>query len=88
MGISILPERVLPLGVVLWQLRAHNGWWDCFVVKLNSVGAYQWHTFFGSADYDGGNRIIVDKNGNLYIAGRSNATWNGPNNELPLHGHT
>jgi len=69
-------------------LRAHNGWWDCFVLKLNSVGAYQWHTFFGSADYDDGRRIIVDKNGNLYIAGRSNATWNGPNNELPLHGHT
>ena len=32
-------------------LHAHSGGNDdIFVLKLNSSGAYQWHTFYGSGD--------------------------------------
>ena len=29
-------------------LHAHSGGYDIFVLKLDSSGAYQWHTFYGS----------------------------------------
>ncbi|MGC1375703.1 MAG: C25 family cysteine peptidase [Anaerolineales bacterium] len=47
-------------------------------LKLNSAGTYQWHTFYGSADNDVGIAVISDGSGNVYVAGYSNATWNGP----------
>ena len=31
-------------------LNAHSGGGDIFVLKLNSSGAYQWHTFYGSSE--------------------------------------
>ena len=39
-------------------LNAYNGGgsgYDIFVLKLDSSGAYQWHTFYGSGN-DGGDR--------------------------------
>ena len=30
-------------------LHPHSGAEDVFVVKLDSGGAYQWHTFYGSS---------------------------------------
>ena len=42
---------------------------DLFVLKLNSSGAYQWHTFYGSTDDDYGYGIAVDTDGNVYVTG-------------------
>ncbi|MBN1189093.1 MAG: hypothetical protein JXA46_05010 [Dehalococcoidales bacterium] len=70
-------------------LNAHSqGIGDLFVLKLNPSGAYQWHTFFGSAttnaDYrDEGHAIILDSSNNIYVAFKSGESWNGPPSQAP-----
>lgn len=70
-------------------LHAYAGGHDITVLKLNSAGAYQWHTFYGSAaanDY--GNDLVVDHSGGIYVAGRSLASWQSGNSDNPLHAYT
>ncbi|MBI5839741.1 MAG: SBBP repeat-containing protein [Chloroflexi bacterium] len=70
-------------------LHAHSGNGDVVVIKLNSSGAYQWHTFYGSATNDEtGFGIAVDGNGNIYVSGVSYASWNGSDADLPLNPYT
>jgi hypothetical protein len=66
-------------------LRAYRGGRDIVVVKLNSSGTYQWHTFYGSTDNDFGAAIAIDSGDNIYISGDSVAAWNGPGDEAPLN---
>ncbi|MCS7038167.1 MAG: SBBP repeat-containing protein [Anaerolineae bacterium] len=61
---------------------------DIVVVKLNSAGQYQWHTFYGSNDWDAGFGVTVDERGNVYVVGYSISTWLGDNNTPPLHAHS
>jgi hypothetical protein len=56
---------------------------DLFILKLDKDGAYKWHTFYGNGS--SGDAIALDGSGNVYIAGYSYTTWNGPAGELPLH---
>ncbi len=56
---------------------------DAFVLKLGSNGAYQWHAFYGSTQYDTSGDIAVDSSGNIYVTGSSWATWGSP-----LHAHS
>jgi hypothetical protein len=74
---------------------------NVMVLKLNSAGAYQWHTFYGAGtstsasgelpgDYSFS--IGTDSGNNLYMSGRSSGSWNGPGNcatsgvsPCPLH---
>jgi hypothetical protein len=69
-------------------LHAHSGGADIVAVKLNSAGAYQWHTFYGSSSYDAGYFNAVDGSGNVYITGHSSATWQGDGGTNPLHAHS
>ena len=69
-------------------LHAYSGGYDIFVLKLNSSGAYQWHTFYGSSGDDSGHGIAVDGSGNVYVTGYSDATWNGPAGQNPLHAYS
>ena len=69
-------------------LHAYSGSYDIFVLKLDSSGAYQWHTFYGSSGLDEGHGIAIDGSGNVYVTGISNATWNGPAGENPLHDYS
>jgi hypothetical protein len=69
-------------------LRAHSGGYDIVVLKLNSAGSYQWHTFYGSSSSDVGYGIAVDANSNIYITGHSGATWQGVGNTNPLHAYS
>ncbi len=71
-------------------LHPHSGGYDIVVVKLNSAGSYQWHTFYGSpgsSGWDEGYSIAVDANSGVYITGYSTATWQGDGNTPPLHAH-
>ncbi len=54
-----------------------------FVIKLDSVGVYQWHTFHGVLD---GDITSIDRDGagNLFVAGSTAASWDGPEGQPPL----
>ena len=61
-----------------------NGGSNMVVLKLYTNGTYAWHTFYGSGnDYAYG--IAVDGGGQVYVTGHSRSSWNGPDNQLPLH---
>jgi Beta-propeller repeat len=66
---------------------AFAGGEDIVVLKLDTNGAYLWHTFYGSSSADSGSGIAMDGNRNIYVAGASSATWNGPSNRPPLHAY-
>jgi hypothetical protein len=52
---------------------------DIFILKLNSSGAYQRHTFYGADDNDSaGNGITADSSGYIYVTGSSYAPWGSP----------
>ncbi len=59
-------------------LHPHSGDRDVVVMKFDSAGALQWHTFYGSAGADEGRGIAVDGSGNVYVTGESWATWGTP----------
>ncbi|MBI5034786.1 MAG: SBBP repeat-containing protein [Chloroflexi bacterium] len=59
-------------------IRASTAMRDAFTAKLNAIGVLQWNTFLGGTDYDDGNNIAVDPNGNVYVAGDSQASWGSP----------
>jgi len=61
-------------------LNPHSGYYDIIVLKLNNTGAYQWHTFYGSSNYDVGREIALDGTGNICVTGYSQATWGSPLN--------
>jgi len=51
---------------------------DAFAAKLAADGTLTWNTFLGGSSADYGYAIAVDGNGNVYVAGESNATWGSP----------
>jgi hypothetical protein len=61
---------------------------DIFALRLSSAGAYQWHTFYGSANTDSGLAITLDPVGGVYVAGHSAVTWLGDGNTAPRHAYT
>jgi hypothetical protein len=67
-------------------LNTYASSYDIVVVKLNSSGVYQWHTFYGGFGDDRALGISVDISGSVYIAGYSSATWN-VNTTTPLHAY-
>jgi hypothetical protein len=69
-------------------LHAYTGGLDSMVVKIDSSGAYRWHTFYGSSNTDAGYGIAVDSSSNVYMVGYSTAAWTGPAGETPLHAYS
>jgi hypothetical protein len=59
-------------------INPYNDAAEIYVLKLNSAGAYQWHTFFGSNSIDAPSGITVTPAGLVYVTGDSYATWSGP----------
>lgn len=48
---------------------------DVFVTKLNTTGSgIVYSTFIGGSDFDKGNGIALDANGNIYVTGETNST--------------
>jgi hypothetical protein len=66
-------------------LHAHSGYFDLVVLKLNSAGIYQWHTFYGSSAFDEGRSITIDGSEDVYVTGASYGAWQGDNGAHPLH---
>jgi hypothetical protein len=50
---------------------------DMFLTKYDTVGNRLWIRQLGSADFDGGNSVSVDGNGNAYVAGRTDGNLDG-----------
>lgn len=48
---------------------ASNGGWEIFVQKLDPSGNFIWAVSMGGASNDGGNGIVADSSGNVYITG-------------------
>ena len=69
-------------------IHMHSGSIDIFVLKLDSNGAYQWHTFYGGSNVDFGLNVSVDMAGNVYVSGYSIASWLGDNSTPPLHAYS
>ena len=59
-------------------INDYTGGRDIFVLKLNSSGTYQWHTFFGATDDDESFIIDSDTNDNVLVGGYSMQSWVGP----------
>ena len=51
---------------------------DVFIAKLDSSGALIWNTFLGGSEDDEIGGIVVDGNGNIYVAGNSSSSWGNP----------
>ena len=66
-------------------LHSYSGQIDLYVLKLNSAGTYQWHTFYGSSANDSAEGLTTDGSGNIYILGHSNSAWQGDQGVDALH---
>ena len=70
-------------------LHAHSGGNDLFVLKLNSSGAYQWHTFYGSARLVmAAMALAVDTSGNVYVTGIAMPPGTARREQAPLNAHS
>ncbi len=60
---------------------ALNGPYDAFIMTFNSTAtAVTFSTYYGGSTSDVVNAMVVDANGNIYVAGQTNST------DLPLQG--
>lgn len=69
-------------------LHQYSGGVDIMALKLDDAGAYQWHTFYGSAADDYGQDIAIDSRDKIHVAGYSKASWLGDADAPPLHAYT
>src|ERR1700674_2746592 len=59
--------------------RAHTAGNDAFAAKLNAAsGVLVWNTFLGRSGKYSAAGIAVDRGGDVYVTGTSNATWGSP----------
>ena len=63
--------------------RAWSGDYDAFAAKLDADGNRSWNTFLGGAGRDYGEGITLDRIGNVFVSGRSHASWGAPVRPFP-----
>ena len=56
----------------------HSANYDAFAAKLDTNGNLTWNTFLGGSGEDCAFGNAVDGSGNVYVTGRSYATWGAP----------
>ncbi len=90
-------ETTFPTGSGFGKLpgfqHKHGGMEDCFAVKIAADGkTLLWATFLGGKKNDNGNGLVLDRDGNIYIAGHAESpdfpvavgpdlTFNGPDTD-------
>jgi hypothetical protein len=62
-------------------LNLYDSGTEIFVLKLDTDGTYQWHTFYGSGSY--AYAVALDNHSNVYVGGVGGG-WKGPSNENPI----
>ncbi len=50
-----------------------GGIWDCFIEKFNQAGDRLWGTYYGGANTDNGGLVTDDKNGNVFLTGKTSS---------------
>lgn len=65
-------------------LHANGGSADIIVLKLNTNGAYLWHTYYGGDTVDEASGITLDRSGYIYVSGVGRPFF-GPSGQQPLH---
>ncbi|MBN2525209.1 MAG: SBBP repeat-containing protein [Deltaproteobacteria bacterium] len=60
---------------------------DILIIRLDSTGHYQWHTFHGAIEHpEDSTGVDISPSGNIVIAGNTiYSTWTGPKGEQPLN---
>lgn len=58
--------------------RAYSGSTDAWAAEISSIGILQWNTFLGSALADSGYDIVVASSSQIYVVGKSDASWASP----------
>jgi len=53
-----------------------SGTWESFIVKFDSLGNRIWSTYFGGASNDEINSLTIDKQGQLFIHGKTTSSGN------------
>ncbi len=66
-------------------LNQYHSSQDIFILKLNSDGSYQWHTFWGAGGDDISTSITWFTPDKLLVTGSSESSWTGPENQEPRH---
>lgn len=56
------------------QQSSLGGWWDAYLVKMDSSGTVLWSTYFGGTGAEYGFGLAVDDSGNVYMKGITNST--------------
>jgi len=59
-------------------VRPYTSGDDVFAVKLDGGGNLLWNTFLGGSGTDRGHGIAVNGDGDVYVAGSSEAAWGDP----------
>ncbi len=67
-------------GGLVWETPPSEFAGGSFVAKLDSSGVEMWHAFLSETGPYGLQALAVDVSGNVYAAGRSEATWGDPIN--------
>jgi len=63
-----------------------SSWWDAYLAKYDSTGAFQWVQAWGGLEAEEGNGITVDNGNNVYVSGYFNTSVDfDPGPGMDLH---
>ena len=71
---------ILSPGFTSWgnPIIGPSGNSDGSIAKFNNNGDLIWNTFLGGTGEDWFSTVKIDENGNIFVVGRSDATWGNP----------